>query len=70
MLDLRGVPCPMSFIRAKLSLERLAAGDRLEIWLDHGEPAEQVPQSLRMDGYHIDRLEMGEAFCTLTVAKL
>ncbi|NJK34088.1 MAG: sulfurtransferase TusA family protein [Oscillatoriales cyanobacterium SM2_2_1] len=69
MLDLRGVPCPMSFIRAKLSLERLSVGDRLEIWLDLGEPAEQVPQSLRMDGYCIHHIEMGEAFCALTVER-
>lgn len=69
MLDLRGVPCPMSFIRAKLSLERLSVGDRLEIWLDLGEPAEQVPQSLRMDGYYIHHMEMGEAFCALIVER-
>lgn len=52
-LDLRGIPCPLSFVKAKLHLEKMPVGDRLEIWLDQGEPTEQVPDSLTMAGHKI-----------------
>jgi TusA-related sulfurtransferase len=37
-LDLRGTPCPINFVKTKLKLERMAAGQVLEVWLDPGEP--------------------------------
>lgn len=52
-LDLRGVPCPLSFVKAKLRLESLKSGELLELWLDGGEPVEQVPNSLSVDGHLI-----------------
>jgi TusA-related sulfurtransferase len=53
VLDLRGTPCPINFVRIKLKLNQMAAGELLEAWLDQGEPIEQVPDSLRMEGYQI-----------------
>lgn len=53
-LDLRGTPCPINFVRSKLQLTKMAAGALLEVWLDGGEPMEQVPDSLRMEGYIIE----------------
>lgn len=53
LLDLRGTPCPINFVRTKLRLERMASGENLEVWLDGGEPIEQVPDSLKMEGYLI-----------------
>jgi TusA-related sulfurtransferase len=55
-LDLRGTPCPINFIRTKLKLQQMAAGALLEVWLDPGEPIEQVPDSLTMAGYPIEHL--------------
>lgn len=52
-LDLRGTPCPINFVRTKLRLEQMASGALLEVWLDPGEPIEQVPDSLAMEGYPI-----------------
>lgn len=51
LLDLRGIPCPINFVRTKLKLAQLSAGELLEVWLDAGEPIEQVPHSLAMEGY-------------------
>ncbi len=56
-LDLRGTPCPINFVRTKLQLEKMAPGALLEVWLDAGEPVEQVPDSLRMEGYVIEQLQ-------------
>ncbi|HBE34477.1 MAG TPA: sulfurtransferase TusA family protein, partial [Cyanobacteria bacterium UBA11368] len=41
-MDLRGTPCPINFVRTKLRLEKMAPGQLLEVWLDGGEPIEQV----------------------------
>ena len=56
-MDLRGVPCPLNFVRTKLKLEQLATGDRLEVWLDAGEPIQQVPTSLKVAGHLVVELE-------------
>lgn len=56
-LDLRGTPCPINFVRTKLQLEKMAPGALLEVWLDGGEPVEQVPDSLTMEGYLVEQLE-------------
>lgn len=51
--DLRGVACPMNYVKTKLKLEMMDAGERLEVWLDAGEPIKNVPLSLRNDGHKI-----------------
>jgi len=56
ILDLRGIQCPINFVRTKLQLGRMEAGALLEVWLDPGEPVAQVPDSLKMEGYEVDRL--------------
>lgn len=55
-LDLRGTPCPINFVRTKLQLQQMEAGQLLEVWIDPGEPVLQVPDSLRMEGYCIEQL--------------
>ncbi len=55
-LDLRGTPCPINFVRTKLRLEQMNAGSLLEVWLDPGEPIEQVPHSLTMSGFVVEQM--------------
>ncbi|MHB0998757.1 MAG: sulfurtransferase TusA family protein [Armatimonadota bacterium] len=52
-LDLRGVACPMNFVRAKLKIEDLEIGDVLNILLDAGEPAKNVPASFADQGHEV-----------------
>ena len=66
-LDLRGTPCPLNFVRTKLKLQQMPGGELLEVWLDPGEPIEQVPDSLVMSGYEIERLEDKNDFFVLQV---
>ncbi|NET35248.1 MAG: sulfurtransferase TusA family protein [Cyanothece sp. SIO1E1] len=66
-LDLRGTPCPINFIRTKLRLEQMQPGSTLEVWLDPGEPMEQVPDSLSMEGYSIEQIKDCEHFFALKV---
>jgi TusA-related sulfurtransferase len=66
-LDLRGTPCPINFVRTKLRLEKMTPGSLLEVWLDPGEPIEQVPDSLTMAGYQIEQIEERAGFFALLV---
>ena len=62
-LDLRGTPCPINFVRTKLQLGKMEPGQRLEVWIDGGEPTEQVPDSLAMAGFPVEALvDRGDYF--------
>ena len=52
-LDLSGVPCPTNAARALLRLETLDAGAELEITVDDGEPALNLPPSLERGGHAV-----------------
>jgi TusA-related sulfurtransferase len=68
-LDLRGTPCPINFVRTKLRLEQMVPGALLEVWLDPGEPIEQVPDSLVMEGYQLEAIEDRAGFFALKVRR-
>lgn len=51
--DFRGVACPMNFVKTKIELSTLQAGDLLEVWLDDGAPIQNVPGSVRNEGHTI-----------------
>ena len=68
-LDLRGTPCPLNFVRTKLKLEKMAPGSLLEVWLDPGEPIEQVPDSLKMDGYGVESIDDCTEYFSLQVRR-
>jgi TusA-related sulfurtransferase len=68
-LDLRGTPCPINFVRTKLRLEQMLPGALLEVWLDPGEPVEQVPDSLKMAGYVVEQLVDRVDFFALQVRR-
>jgi tRNA 2-thiouridine synthesizing protein A len=52
-LDLTGVLCPLNWVRARLELERMRPGERLELVLDPGEPLDSVPRSAREEGHEV-----------------
>lgn len=56
-LDLKGTPCPINYVKAKLVMENLNPGDMLELVLDEGEPMDNVPRSLKDDGHEIVKIE-------------
>lgn len=63
LLDLRGTPCPINFVRTKLRLEQMPPNRVLEVWLDSGEPIEQVPNSLKVEGYNLQSInDCGDYF--------
>ncbi len=70
-LDITAYVCPMTFVRARLALERLASGERLEILLNEGEPLENLPRSLAELGHRVVSLVPANAVGThrLTVER-
>jgi TusA-related sulfurtransferase len=68
-LDLRGTPCPINFVRTKLYLEKMTTGSLLEVWLDPGEPIEQVPDSLTMAGYKVEQITDCSDYFSLLVRR-
>ena len=69
LLDLRGTPCPINFVRTKLRLQQMAPNSWLEVWLDPGEPIEQVPDSLVLEGYELEKIEDRTEFFALRVRR-
>jgi TusA-related sulfurtransferase len=67
VLDLRGTPCPINFVRTKLKLQQMPANALLEVWIDAGEPVAQVPDSLTMEGYRIEQLTEKDSYYALKV---
>jgi TusA-related sulfurtransferase len=56
-LDLRGVICPYNFVKTKLKLETMGAGQVLAVILDEGDPIRNVPCSVSDDGHTVLRQE-------------
>ncbi len=56
-LDVRAFACPLTWVKTRIALERLAEGDLLEVWLRAGEPAESVPRTAAEEGHRVVRLE-------------
>ncbi|MCD8264166.1 MAG: sulfurtransferase TusA family protein [Tannerellaceae bacterium] len=67
--DFRGVGCPLNFIKTKLVLAPLPTGALLEVWLDDGPPADNVPGSVRNEGHTIVSMEKQDNHWQLTIQK-
>jgi tRNA 2-thiouridine synthesizing protein A len=52
-IDLRGTPCPLNWVKSKLRLEAMAPGALLEVIIDDGNPARNVPRSAAAEGHRI-----------------
>ncbi len=68
-IDLRGVSCPLNYVKTKLKLEKMEAGQVLEILLDDGESIVKVPRSVKEDGHKILKIEQVEGYFKVLVRK-
>jgi len=55
-IDITADVCPMTFVRVKLALERMALDATLIVRLNDGEPLRNVPRSARAEGYRVEEL--------------
>ncbi len=56
-LDITGLICPMTFVRTKLTLEKLAPGALLAVRLKGDEPLSNVPRSAKQHGHTVISIE-------------
>lgn len=57
LLDLRGVICPLNFVKTKLLLDKVVSGTVVEVILDAGEPVESVSSSVSAEGHMVSEPE-------------
>ena len=70
-LDLRGVACPMNFVKTRLFLDKVPVGDVLNVLLDEGEPIESGTSSLGAEGHTIEsRIKCAEGHYLLSIRKV
>ena len=68
-LDLRGISCPMNYVKAKLKLEEMEVGQVLELHLDDGDPIVNVPRSAKEDGnkiLEVEKTQGGDYLCRIS----
>ncbi len=56
-LDITREVCPLTFVKTKLLIEKMAPGQTAEIRLQGAEPLENVPRSVRDEGHAVLSLE-------------
>ena len=52
-LNLRGEVCPYTFVKSKLALEVMQAGQVLQVVVDNDESASNVPRSMQNEGHNV-----------------
>lgn len=71
-LDISAEGCPLTFVKTKLLLEKMRAGEVASIRLSAGEPLDNVPRTLRDQGHTVVELtpeEPGGSVYRLMVQK-
>ncbi len=68
-LDLRGVVCPINFVKTKLKLEEMNKGQILEIVIDPGEPMANVPRSVKEEGHKVIKVNKINGHFRLLIEK-
>ncbi|RJP75150.1 MAG: sulfurtransferase TusA family protein [Candidatus Abyssobacteria bacterium SURF_17] len=52
-IDLKGEVCPYTFVKSKLALEEMLAGQVLRIIVDHVPATRNVPRSMENEGNEV-----------------
>ena len=68
-INLRGVKCPFNYVKTKIKLEAMERGQVIAVLLDAGEPAENVPKSIRNDGHKVLALDRVSDHFKLVIEK-
>jgi len=56
-INIKGLVCPYTFVRAKLAIESLEIGQILEILLDSEEASRNIPKSMEDHGQKVLKAE-------------
>lgn len=67
-LDLRGVVCPLNYVKTRMELDRMASGEVLAVLLD-SDGARNVPESTQKDGHEVIALSREGDHLRLAIRK-
>ena len=56
-INIKGLVCPYTFVKAKLAVESMEVGQVLEILLDYEEAARSIPKSMEDHGQKVLKVE-------------
>ncbi len=56
-INIKGLVCPYTFVKAKLAIEDMEVGEVLEILLDYEEASRSIPKSMEDHGQKVLRVE-------------
>ena len=59
-VDITDKVCPLTFVKAKVTLDELDDGEVLAIRMNDGEPVQNIPRSIKEEGHQILKLEDNE----------
>jgi TusA-related sulfurtransferase len=68
-LDITGERCPMTYVRVRLALDRLAPGQDLLVRLRGEEPSRNVPRTAAAQGHEVLATETGPDGVTLVLIR-
>jgi tRNA 2-thiouridine synthesizing protein A len=68
-LDITKDHCPMTFVKVKLGLSRLASGDILEVLLKGDEPLHNVPKAAVEQGHAVLEITPGNDHILVVIQK-
>ena len=66
-LDLRGLVCPVNFVKCCLALESLSLNEVLKVDLDRGESETSVLEGLQEKGYIVNILNKDSKMVSLLI---
>lgn len=56
-IDITDLICPITFVKSKMKLEDLDAGQILEVKMNKGEPISNLPRSFRDEGHKVVQVD-------------
>lgn len=68
-VDLRGVPCPLNWAKAKVRLEMLARGERLAFRVDDPRSVRDMPRAAETEGYVVVDVEEADGAWRIVIER-
>lgn len=70
IVDLKGVKCPLNFVKAKIEIAKIKSGETIGFYLDDDEPIKNVPKSVEAEGHEIIKIDTNfDGFNLLVIRK-
>ena len=68
-LDVRGLPCPVNWARAKVALEAMPRGATLELLVDDPRSERDLPIAAEAEGHAVVSVEWAGAVLRIVIEK-